>query len=96
MYGGKIQEISDVGPLFENPLHPYTMGLLSSLPDPDAPLEELKAIPGNIPHILELPKACKFNTRCTKAFDKCFEVEPELIEFESNRFVRCHLYENEN
>ena len=50
----------------------------------------------NIPHILELPKACKFNTRCTKAFDKCFEIEPELIEIESNRFVRCHLYENEN
>ncbi|MFZ1321309.1 MAG: ABC transporter ATP-binding protein [Ignavibacteria bacterium] len=96
MYGGKIQEVSEVGPLFEKPLHPYTVGLLSSLPDPDSPLEELKAIPGNIPHILELPKACKFNTRCTKAFDKCFEIEPELIEIESNRFVRCHLYENEN
>ncbi|MBK9333104.1 MAG: ABC transporter ATP-binding protein [Ignavibacteria bacterium] len=95
MYGGKIQEISEVDPLFEKPLHPYTVGLLSSLPNPDLPMEELKAIPGNIPHILELPKACKFNTRCTKAFDKCFEVEPELLEVEKNRFVRCHLYESE-
>ncbi|MBS1517414.1 MAG: ABC transporter ATP-binding protein [Bacteroidetes bacterium] len=95
MYGGKIQEISDVDPLFEKPLHPYTVGLLSSLPDPDAPKEILKAIPGNIPHILELPKGCKFSTRCTKVFEKCYEIEPELIEVESKRFVRCHLYENE-
>jgi oligopeptide/dipeptide ABC transporter ATP-binding protein len=93
MYGGKIQEMADVGPLFETPLHPYTVGLLQSLPDPDHPKEELQAIPGNIPHILELPKGCKFATRCTKVFDKCWEVEPDLLEVEKGRFVRCHLYE---
>ena len=92
MYGGKIQEIADVDPLFEKPLHPYTVGLLSSLPDPDKPKETLQAIPGIIPHILELPKGCKFATRCTKVFDKCWDEEPALIEKEGNRFVRCHLY----
>lgn len=92
MYGGKIQEIGNVEPIFENPLHPYTIGLLESLPDPDHPKEELQAIPGNIPHILELPKGCKFNTRCTKVFDKCIEIEPELLEVEKDHFVRCHLY----
>lgn len=92
MYGGKIQEVADVDPLFEKPLHPYTIGLLESLPDPDKPKEKLQAIPGIIPHILELPKGCKFATRCTRVFDKCWESEPELKEIEPKHFVRCHLY----
>lgn len=92
MYGGKIQEIADAEALFGNPLHPYTKGLLESLPDPDQPKEILQAIPGIIPHILELPKGCKFSTRCTKVFDKCITEEPELLEIESKHFVRCHLY----
>lgn len=92
MYGGKIQEIADVDSLFENPLHPYTIGLLTSLPDPDNPKETLQAIPGIIPHILELPAGCKFATRCTKVFDKCWTEEPELIKAGGERFVRCHLY----
>lgn len=93
MYGGKIQEIADVDPIFENPLHPYTVGLLESLPDPDKPKEKLKAIPGIIPHILELPKGCKFATRCTKVFEKCWAIEPKLLEVEPDHFVRCHLYQ---
>ncbi len=92
MYGGKIQEIANVDPLFETPLHPYTVGLLESLPDPEHPKEKLQAIPGIIPHILELPKGCKFATRCTRVFEKCWEVEPELLEIEPQHFVRCHLY----
>ena len=92
MYGGKIQEIADVDSLFDKPLHPYTEGLLSSLPDPDKPKGKLMAIPGIIPHILELPKGCKFATRCTKVFEKCWETEPDLMEIEPKHFVRCHLY----
>ncbi len=92
MYGGKIQEIANVDRLFNDPLHPYTIGLLSSLPDPDKPKESLQAIPGIIPHILELPKGCKFCTRCTKVMDVCWNVEPELREVKSGQFVRCHLY----
>lgn len=92
MYGGKIQEVADVDSLFETPLHPYTVGLLESLPDPDHPKEKLQAIPGIIPHILELPKGCKFATRCPKVFDKCWVIEPELLEKLPGHFVRCHLY----
>lgn len=92
MYGGKIQEVADVDDLFEKPLHPYTHGLLESLPDPEHPKDKLQAIPGIIPHILELPKGCKFSTRCPKVFEKCIEIEPELKEIEKDHFVRCHLY----
>jgi len=92
MYGGKIQEVADVNSLFETPMHPYTVGLLESLPDPDHPKEKLQAIPGIIPHILELPKGCKFATRCPKVFDKCWAIEPELLEKARGHFVRCHLY----
>ncbi len=92
MYGGKIQEIADVDSLFEKPFHPYTIGLLESLPDPENPKGKLQAIPGLIPHILDLPKGCKFATRCPKVFDKCWQIEPELKEVEPKRFVRCHLF----
>jgi oligopeptide/dipeptide ABC transporter ATP-binding protein len=92
MYGGKIQEVGDVFSIFNKPMHPYTKGLLQSLPDPSKDShEELKAIPGIIPHILELPKGCKFCTRCIEVFDKCWAEEPELREIEPNRFIRCHL-----
>lgn len=93
MYGGKIQEIGDVFEIFKKPKHPYTIGLLQSLPDPYKEDQgELKAIPGIIPHILELPKGCKFCTRCIEVFDKCWDIEPELKEIEPGRLVRCHLF----
>jgi peptide/nickel transport system ATP-binding protein len=96
MYGGKIQEVAGVHELFHNPLHPYTQGLLASLPEHDAahekrPGERLTTIPGNVPSILEMPVACKFNTRCPARFDKCFEIEPELLEVAPRHLVRCHL-----
>ena len=93
MYGGKFQEIGNIFEIFDNPKHPYTIGLLSSLPDPEKETKEkLKAIPGIIPHILELPKGCKFCTRCTEVMDKCWDNEPELIELTPGHFVRCHLF----
>jgi len=93
MYGGKIQEVGDVYSIFDRPMHPYTKGLLQSLPDPSKDThEDLKAIPGIIPHILELPIGCKFCTRCELVFDKCKDIEPPLKEVEPNRFVRCHLF----
>lgn len=92
MYGGKIQEIGDIFSIFKNPAHPYTKGLLQSLPDPyKDDQKELNAIPGIIPHILELPKGCKFCTRCTEVMDICWDTEPELIEISPERKVRCHL-----
>ena len=95
MYGGKIQENADVKTIFENPKHPYTIGLLNSLPNPyEDNHARLKAIPGLIPGILELPDGCKFCTRCDKKMDICESIEPELKEIFGGHFVRCHLYEN--
>ncbi len=92
MYGGKIQEVGDIYSIFKNPMHPYTRGLLQSLPDPYKENRgELMAIPGIIPHILELPKGCKFCTRCIEVIDKCWLEEPELKEIAPGRSVRCHL-----
>ena len=72
MYGGKIQEVAPVKELFKNPLHPYTRGLLASLPAVDGERRErLPAIPGNVPSILDLPVGCKFVTRCSERFERC-------------------------
>ena len=92
MYGGKIQEVAPVKELFKNPLHPYTRGLLASLPAiAGEKLRRLPAIPGNVPSILDLPVGCKFETRCPERFEKCVLVEPELIESAPGHWVRCHL-----
>ena len=93
MYGGKIQEVAPVGRLFENPLHPYTQGLLGSIPRVDgARARRLNVIPGTVPSILDMPAGCKFVTRCPHRFEPCPDQEPPLIEMEPDHFVRCHLY----
>jgi peptide/nickel transport system ATP-binding protein/oligopeptide transport system ATP-binding protein len=92
MYGGRIQEISDVKPLFDEPMHPYTIGLLRSLPGfKNEGLKRLPVIEGMVPDILSFPKGCKFNTRCPEVMDICREQEPDLIEVAPGRQVRCHL-----
>jgi len=92
MYGGKIQEIAPVKELFKNPQHPYTRGLLASLPTVDGDKQRrLRTIPGNVPSILDLPVGCKFVTRCTEKLQKCESIEPELIETSPGHWVRCHL-----
>ncbi len=94
MYGGKIQEVASVTDLFETPLHPYTKGLLASIPRPlkdKSKHERLAAIPGNVPSIMNLPIGCKFCTRCASKQDVCETTEPPLIEITANHFVRCHF-----
>ncbi len=94
MYGGKIQEIADVQELFSKPLHPYTRGLMGSIPRPEDESvrhERLQAIPGNVPSIMNLPAGCKFCTRCTEKKEICDTVEPPLVEISPDHFVRCHL-----
>ncbi len=93
MYGGIIQEVAEVDELFDNPLHPYTNGLLSSIPRPDKEhkLRRLGTIPGMVPNILNLPVGCKFCTRCEQKIDICDTVEPLLEEIRPNHFVRCHV-----
>ena len=97
MYGGKIQEISDIDSIFTNPLHPYTKGLLGSIPTLQSNSRRLKTIDGMVPSIMNLPKGCKFCTRCDDEFykenkQKCNEVEPELIAKSTGHLVRCHKY----
>jgi len=93
MYGGKIQELAPVRELFRNPMHPYTRGLLGSLPRVDGPkAERLTTIPGSVPDILDLPAGCKFTTRCPDRFEPCPAIEPQLVERAPGHFVRCHLY----
>ena len=93
MYGGKIQEIAPVRELFRSPLHPYTRGLLVSLPRVDGEkTERLTMIPGTVPDILDLPVGCKFVTRCPERFEPCPDIEPPLVEITRGHWVRCHLH----
>jgi|TARA_B110000196_G_scaffold318460_1_gene333919 oligopeptide/dipeptide ABC transporter ATP-binding protein len=95
MYGGKIQEIAPVEELFDNPQHPYTKGLMSSIPRPDKKKKKrLEAIRGMVPPILNMPIGCKFCTRCDDLLEKCENTEPELLEIKPGHFVRCHLMED--
>jgi len=94
MYGGKIQEMAPVVELFENPLHPYTKGLLASIPHAQDRGHRLTAIPGNVPSIFDLPVGCKFSTRCKEVIDRCRAAEPELREVSPGHWVRCFLTED--
>jgi peptide/nickel transport system ATP-binding protein/oligopeptide transport system ATP-binding protein len=93
MYTGRVVERARVGDLIGNPLHPYTRGLMRSIPGRTAGKgrKKLEAIPGVVPSLLALPPGCKFNTRCPHAFDRCFREEPRLLGFEDHP-VRCWLY----
>lgn len=92
MYAGKLVETADAGPLFDEPRHPYTLGLLGSVPrltgDPDAPLE---SIPGAPPDLADLPPGCAFTPRCPLAQAKCRREEPSLVRVaaESPRMTAC-------
>ena len=90
MYAGKVVELADVNTIFEKPLHPYTIGLISSRPDMSTTSDRLNVIPGNVPDLSDLPTGCAFNPRCPYASDKCREGISELVEVEPNHFVRCY------
>lgn len=95
MYAGKVVEQSSVEELFDNPYHPYTQKLLKSVPrlDRKGKGEKLSVIPGIVPSLLSLPRGCKFNDRCEKAFKKCSREEPPLFEVQPGHTSRCWLYE---
>ena len=89
MYAGKIVEYADKRTIFYNPSHPYTFGLLTSIPRLDIEMKRLNVIPGIVPNPLHFPSGCKFNTRCTFTTEKCREKEPALIELGEGHLVRC-------
>ncbi|MFD4819887.1 ABC transporter ATP-binding protein [Peribacillus butanolivorans] len=97
MYCGKIVEQGTVEEIFENPLHPYTMGLMTSVPDLYGPSKvTLDAIPGVVPNPLDLPTGCNFVTRCEYATEKCRHAEPKLLRHFSGSKVSCwNLLEKE-
>jgi len=92
MYAGKIVEKTSAPAIFARPLHPYTIGLLLSLPGTGgAKKKRLDAIPGMVPSPLNLPSGCRFRDRCPKAAGICAEGEPELLEKEAGHWVACHF-----
>ena len=95
MYAGKIMEEASVKALFKNPQHPYTFGLMNSIPKMTETKEHLFTIRGMVPNLLHLPKGCRFCTRCDKAMKICTEYQPELYETEEGHKVRCFLYDKE-
>ena len=93
MYLGKIVERAPVDELFANPLHPYTVALLSSVPIPDPTVRaEHTPLTGDMPSPINPPSGCRFNTRCPRVMQQCTEIEPVLEERSAGHFVACHLH----
>ncbi|MCL4326386.1 MAG: ABC transporter ATP-binding protein [Candidatus Thermoplasmatota archaeon] len=96
MYGGDIAEIGNKMDIFSNPHHPYTQGLLRSIPTESTPRgDRLKIIPGAIPNMLDPPPGCRFHPRCQYKMDICDKVKPNPVEVEPDHYVSCYLYGGE-
>jgi oligopeptide/dipeptide ABC transporter ATP-binding protein len=91
MYAGKIVEYSDVRTIFYNPSHPYTWGLLESIPKLGKREKRLIPITGNPPSLVKIPEGCSFNPRCPYKKDICLSQVPELTEIEKGHKIACHL-----
>lgn len=93
MYSGKIVENTDVKRLFNEPLHPYTAGLIRSKPKLEEEKEVLEYIPGTVPNPMEMPQGCAFHPRCPEVMDICCREMPDLLEPKPRHLVRCWLYQ---
>jgi oligopeptide/dipeptide ABC transporter ATP-binding protein len=89
MYAGKIVESATPAEIFSRPLHPYTVGLLNSMPGRATPKTKLEAIPGMVPNPLDWPTGCHFRNRCTRADASCARAEPPLVEIAPGHKVAC-------
>lgn len=98
MYAGRIVEQADINRLFKNPMHPYTRGLMASIPILGRVKEYLEVIPGAVPNLLNLPPGCQFAPRCQACIDYqlsiCTQVEPQLLPYEPDHLSRCWLYQD--
>ncbi|MEM4494886.1 MAG: ABC transporter ATP-binding protein [Candidatus Caldarchaeum sp.] len=94
MYLGRIVETGTVEDILNEPLHPYTQGLIASIPEPDPGnrFVERPTIKGEPPSPQNIPTGCRFHPRCPKAFDRCLVEDPQLREVRRGRYVACHLY----
>jgi len=93
MYAGKLIELADVFPLFDDPLHPYTRGLLNSVPNISLTEDHLQIMSGSPPDLIDPPAGCKFHPRCPRVMDRCRVDEPALREVRPGRWAACWLYE---
>ncbi|HEU4749817.1 MAG TPA: ABC transporter ATP-binding protein [Acidimicrobiia bacterium] len=100
MYAGEIVEQSEVRPLFRDPKHPYTQGLIGSIPTLGTVKEELEVIPGVVPTLVDLPPGCRFASRCKSrvqfGLEICIRVKPELLPVTDGHLVRCWIYHEED
>ncbi len=98
MYAGRIVEHTDVNTLFEKPMHPYTQGLIGSIPVLGEVREALDVIPGNVPNLVNLPPGCRFAPRCRAreqyGLEICTRIEPDLFPVGQAHTVRCWLYQD--
>lgn len=92
MYGGQIVEQAETKELLRNTKHPYTQGLLNSMPNLTEEVRRLETIKGTVPAAYDFPKGCRFSSRCPNVMDKCIDTNPELLEDVPGHQVRCHLY----
>ncbi len=93
MYAGRVVESASVFELFDNPLHPYTRGLLGAVSSLRSQSKVLQTIPGIVPNLAHLPAGCSFAPRCYKCMARCASIQPELVAVGSGHEVRCHLTE---
>jgi oligopeptide/dipeptide ABC transporter ATP-binding protein len=98
MYAGRIVEQADIRTLFAHPVHPYTQGLMASIPVLGTVKETLDVIPGSVPNLVNLPPGCQFAPRCRSRMEYqltiCTQVEPQLLPFEPEHLCRCWLYQD--
>ena len=98
MYAGEIVEQADITTLFDQPLHPYTRGLIDSIPILGKLKDRLEVIPGSVPNLVNLPPGCRFAPRCKAMVEHglkiCTQTKPDLIDFEPGHKVRCWLYQS--
>ena len=93
MYLGRIVEVADRNRIYEDPLHPYSVGLMGAIPVPNPKAKKSEAIlQGEIPSPIDPPHGCRFHPRCPKASERCSVEDPDLKEVGENRQVACHLY----
>jgi peptide/nickel transport system ATP-binding protein/oligopeptide transport system ATP-binding protein len=93
MYAGYVVEEASVNTFFNNPLHPYSKGLMKSIPRLDVNRKKLDIIKGSVPNLFQMPSGCPFHPRCDYCFKKCIETVPELNEIEPGHSVRCWYVE---
>ena len=91
MYAGNVVEIGNVKEILKDPIHPYTKGLLKSIPKVGKPDEKLETIPGSVPNLIDPPTGCRFHPRCPVKGEICEKEKPILRETKKERFVACHM-----